>query len=407
MSLLMLALCTIAFIGYNFVVQWYISVGIITHDSLVKRLLYATAINLVIFSLFLYFPGGITEVVAMFLFYLCTYLLIRKIYNAGTQVAWFTTLSFAVNLFAIRMLVKGAYTLITGVTLNEISTQTYHTLLVGAIAFAIPIPYILFISIFVRRDVLGVILIDKNNMLFSNAIMFVTYIYMGVGNLLVIPFSESAATPIISLFIGFGTIVIYCVTLYYTLVFSNLKLNVDKFDKLSEVVAVEERELRELKESATTDAFTGLKQRSTVEEVVGLFLEQHRGFFVVLFDIDGLKIANDKYGHDEGDFYIKMVARILSSTFGDDTVARIGGDEFMVVGKSDDEHECMKKILTCYRKVKSIHTEYQKPYETSVSYGVVMIPKGIDKYENFNDIYRLSDKRMYAFKRAAKKERKA
>jgi len=53
---------------------------------------------------------------------------------------------------------------------------------------------------------------------------------------------------------------------------------------------------------------------------------------IMMFDVNGLKIINDAYGHDIGDRALKTVAAVLYQTFGTkDVVARIGGDEFAVL----------------------------------------------------------------------------
>ena len=46
-------------------------------------------------------------------------------------------------------------------------------------------------------------------------------------------------------------------------------------------------------------------------------------------DMDNLKMINDKYGHDDGDFALSTIAKILEESFRDsDVIGRIGGDEF-------------------------------------------------------------------------------
>ncbi len=397
----------LVFLGYNIVIHWYISVGMGTPDRMPLKIVLSFTVNIIIFAGFVFVPiGGYYESIAMVLFLISTYLIVRKLYKSQHQNSLFIALSFAINLFAIRLLIRDIYVIYTTITLSESYFNIYHTMLISLISFAIPIPYILLTSAFIKKETIDLIMIDRKNLIFSNSIMFTTYVYLFLSFLLVLPNEDSTGTPVIGIFVSLGSILIYLITLMYTKILADLQLNVVQFEKLSEVVAVEERTVRELKETATTDALTSLKQRSVAEEVISLYLERQQGFFVVLFDIDGLKTANDVYGHDEGDFYIKKVAKILSAGFAEETVARIGGDEFLVVGNVFDEFVCMKKVVACYRKIKLIQREYKKPYYTSISYGVVMISSGISGYSSFDDIYRLADKRMYSFKKANKRERK-
>ncbi len=404
---LLTILTLITFFGYNLVVHWYIFTGLGSTGRLFPKVFLASVINLIIFSGFILTPiGGYYEAVAMALYLAAIYLLIRKLYGVLHHNALFIALSFAVNLFAIRMLVRDVYLLNSSISLFESYSQITHIMLISLISFAIPIPYILVISYFIKKDIIDLIMIDRKNLIFSNSIMLSVFVYQLLSFLFVIPRTNSTATSIIGIFVSISSIAVYLITLLYTKLFADLQLNVVQFEKLSEVVAVEERAIRELKETATTDSLTGLKQRSVAKEVVALYLERKSGFFTVLFDIDGLKTANDVYGHDEGDFYIKKVAKILSSYFSEETVARIGGDEFLVVGNSDDEFICMKKVVACHRKIKNIQRDYKKPYNTSVSYGIVIVHEGITVYSSFEDIYRLADKRMYSFKKSNKKERR-
>jgi diguanylate cyclase (GGDEF)-like protein len=88
---------------------------------------------------------------------------------------------------------------------------------------------------------------------------------------------------------------------------------------------------------ATRDALTGVLNRRGVEERVAELVAVARRHEDVVFakfvDIDGLKAANDRYGHDFGDQVIQSTARALRSTVrAGDLVGRWGGDEFIVVG---------------------------------------------------------------------------
>jgi diguanylate cyclase (GGDEF)-like protein/PAS domain S-box-containing protein len=93
---------------------------------------------------------------------------------------------------------------------------------------------------------------------------------------------------------------------------------------------------QELAHQAFHDALTGLPNRTLFRDRVGQAL-RHRsrsrgGVAVMFLDLDGFKIANDRFGHATGDELLRAVAIRLSGCLrGADTVARLGGDEFAIL----------------------------------------------------------------------------
>ena len=107
-------------------------------------------------------------------------------------------------------------------------------------------------------------------------------------------------------------------------------------------------------EMATHDALTGLPNRYLLQDRIGQALAQdarsRKQLAVLFIDLDFFKNINDSLGHDVGDLLLQEVAkRLLDCVRAEDTVARQGGDEFIIVlnsiGKSIDAARVAQKIL--------------------------------------------------------------
>ncbi len=98
-------------------------------------------------------------------------------------------------------------------------------------------------------------------------------------------------------------------------------------------VTEDKRRQREITYLSYHDALTGLYNRTFFdEELRRLNTDRQLPISVIMGDVNGLKLANDVFGHAEGDRVLITIARILTeSTRSDDILARIGGDEFCVL----------------------------------------------------------------------------
>ena len=85
-------------------------------------------------------------------------------------------------------------------------------------------------------------------------------------------------------------------------------------------------------EQAFTDTLTGLKNRRALDHVLDRLIASQSDFALMHLDLDFFKAVNDTFGHAAGDHVLQHVARILvDETRDQDTVARVGGDEFVLV----------------------------------------------------------------------------
>lgn len=85
-------------------------------------------------------------------------------------------------------------------------------------------------------------------------------------------------------------------------------------------------------EQAFTDTLTGLKNRRAMDHVLERLIETGAPFAMMHLDLDYFKSINDTLGHAAGDHVLQQAARIMvEETRDEDTVARVGGDEFVLL----------------------------------------------------------------------------
>ena len=89
---------------------------------------------------------------------------------------------------------------------------------------------------------------------------------------------------------------------------------------------------KKLHDMAHYDSLTGLASRPILIDQLQQAITSHQKLAVAYLDLDNFKPINDKYGHETGDFVLKTIAQRLQSTLRkEDTLARIGGDEFILL----------------------------------------------------------------------------
>jgi diguanylate cyclase (GGDEF)-like protein len=145
-------------------------------------------------------------------------------------------------------------------------------------------------------------------------------------------------------------------------------------------VVVLRKRIRESEERfrhmAQHDSLTGLATRLVLQDRLSMAMESakrhRRGLAVLMLDLDKFKEINDKFGHLAGDEVLKVTAnRLLESVRDSDTVARIGGDEFVILLPEFDSVPAVENIAGNLVATLSAPVQFeQSEMPISVSIGV-------------------------------------
>jgi diguanylate cyclase (GGDEF)-like protein/putative nucleotidyltransferase with HDIG domain len=163
-------------------------------------------------------------------------------------------------------------------------------------------------------------------------------------------------------------------------------------------VGAEER----LREAARTDSLTGLFNRRHFSEVLEAELARSRRNDLtpglLLIDVDHFKSVNDQYGHQIGDaVLIEIAARLRHTVRAYDTVARWGGEEFIVLAPVVSDEQGLREMCeSLTRSVGERRIEIAgRTLETTVSIGAVLA----DPSASHEEITDQADRALYAAKR--------
>lgn len=168
--------------------------------------------------------------------------------------------------------------------------------------------------------------------------------------------------------------------------------------------------LQKLNRMWVYDTLTGIFNRAGFFKFAPSIIEEakrnNHNLFVLFLDLDGLKSINDKYGHDEGDIFIKTMGNILNQTRRHgELLMRYGGDEFVVLSQGYTDEDAKDYIKRVQQEIEKYNASTQKPYllDASMGYNIV---KPADNM-NLEDLIEVADREMYKAKKEKKKKKAA
>ena len=183
-------------------------------------------------------------------------------------------------------------------------------------------------------------------------------------------------------------------------IYAFLKIVEDKTEEI-----IKQTRLMQL---ANYDSLTGLPNRilllDRLKQAILRSKRNNFSFAIMFIDLDGFKDINDIYGHENGDKLLKMVAnRIKQSVRKADTVARYGGDEFIVILEDIQNKNIIestaKNILTGLDKEFTLSNHIK--VHISCSIGIELVNPAKDNITEYT-IIKNADEAMYEVKKNSK-----
>ncbi len=173
-------------------------------------------------------------------------------------------------------------------------------------------------------------------------------------------------------------------------------------------MAIENAQLYEhALEIAFTDGLTGLyNRRYIMEQIEREFSRAQRStdpLSLIMIDLDGLKTINDRFGHHEGDAFLKELAGIIkANTRASDVAARWGGDEFMLLAPGTDSGSASKIAERIRAQVECCKIKLEgSEVGVTISAGIVSYPAHASEVEA---LLKNVDEAMYNAKRGGKNQ---
>ena len=152
---------------------------------------------------------------------------------------------------------------------------------------------------------------------------------------------------------------------------------------------------------ATTDALTGLSNRSQFESAVQAQIikskESKTPFSLIFMDLNGFKVINDTAGHLVGDEILRVCGRRLKNCFRKNTcIARMGGDEFLALLPDTNENDAIEVIDRLFESFSDPIRIEKSSWQIGYSVGVAVFPKD---GTGVSELIRNADFAMYEAKK--------
>ncbi len=240
-----------------------------------------------------------------------------------------------------------------------------------------------------------------NNAPMINARAHLDFPFLGHGQP---PLLHAIAVPLIYHGKTLGVITLYAVNHYYDA--DEIRL-IEAFAHHAATALNNVLMLEETREDAYTDELTGMPNVRYLnilleQQLADVTLDESKELTLLMLDLDGFKAVNDNFGHEVGDEVLRRVSAVLREHLrSTDTLARQGGDEFVVVLQSASAQTVEQMIMRLQEAVDNFELPVSngRIARVGVSIGQAIFPTD---GTSFKQLKEAADQRMYSNKKLRK-----
>ncbi len=192
---------------------------------------------------------------------------------------------------------------------------------------------------------------------------------------------------------------------FYNIFILDLSVTIDRLwknDRINKLYEEQKKLYENQRVLSISDELTGMLNRRGFDHFSRKALRSLKDRTTVctmVIDMDGLKFINDEYGHNEGDFSIRIASNIIMDCCTSDEICgRTGGDEFYVFAADYSQEKLERFTSDLETQLEKYNAGINRPYKVELSWGSCLAET--DSKGDIDSLLRISDERMYEQKMA-------
>lgn len=219
---------------------------------------------------------------------------------------------------------------------------------------------------------------DRLKVVLYTWFLFICSVYQVLDSIVVSMYEVSQTTYLLLISGDVLILILMFNLLNYNFVFARTEKMKQEFEENEVLIAQQFFEKEALKRMSEYDSLTNAYNRREISAIMQEEILSENKMVCVFIDLDGLKKINDHYGHTNGDIMLKKFANACVEMLNDTgKLARIGGDEFLLVYFDKSVEEVERYISTLQLKLSEPVVEKDKIY---FSYGISYNEKTVEDY---------------------------